>query len=274
MESVHCIICNSNSPSDYMVFQDTLNPSGNFNLMKCECSLIFLNPRPDSSEISKYYNDAYLPHINERKTLFNRAYGFIQKFTFRWKFKVLERYSGNFNNILDIGGGSGKFCEYLKSKNKSATNYDPYYTKNDNMFSNENTNKYDLVTLWHSLEHMHDIDRVFSDIHLKLREDGLLYIAVPNYLAHERPYFGSAWAAYDTPRHLYHFTPKTIQKLLNKYNFEIVDYYSMIQDTFFNIFLSKKSNIFKKIYILLKSILVITLNKEKSSSLLYICRRK
>ena len=102
----------------------------------------------------------------------------------------------------------------------------------------------------------------------------MLYIAVPNYLAYERSYFGVSWAAYDIPRHLYHFKPETITKLLNKYNFEIVNYHSMIQDTFFNIFLSKKSNILKKIYVLFVSILVIIFNKERSSSLLYICKRK
>ena len=89
-----------------MVFKDGLNASDTFNLMKCECSLIFLNPRPDSSEISKYYNDTYLPHVNQKKTLFNRAYSFIQKITFRWKFKVLQTHSGNFNNILDINKGN------------------------------------------------------------------------------------------------------------------------------------------------------------------------
>tara|TARA_Y100001970_G_scaffold59721_1_gene76056 strand:+ start:7161 stop:7985 length:825 start_codon:yes stop_codon:yes gene_type:complete len=274
MESIHCIICNSSKSSDYLGFQDTLNNDNIFNLVKCKCGLIFLNPRPDSVEISKYYNEAYLPHTNERKKMFDRVYAFIQKFTFKWKLKIIERYSGKFNSVLDIGGGSGTFCKYLQNKNKLATNYDPYYDKADSKDFNDNVDSYDLITLWHSLEHMHDIDSIFSDINLKLKENGLLYIAVPNYLAYERSYFGVSWAAYDIPRHLYHFKPETIAKLLNKYNFEIVNYHSMIQDTFFNIFLSKKSNILKKIYVLFVSILVIIFNKERSSSLLYICKKK
>ena len=273
MESIHCIICNSSKSSDYLIFQDTLNDHI-FNLVKCKCGLIFLNPRPDNIEMTKYYNEVYLPHLNERKKIFDKVYSFIQKFTFKWKLKIIERYSGKFNSVLDIGGGSGTFCKYLQNKNKFARNYDPYYYKEDSKDFNDDVDSYDLITLWHSLEHMHDIDSIFSDINVKLKENGFLYIAVPNHLAYERPYFDVSWSAYDIPRHLYHFKPETISKLLNKYNFEIVNYHSMIQDTFFNIFLSKKFNILKKIYILFVSVLVIFFNKEKSSSLLYICKRK
>ena len=274
MELINCIICNSDKFYDNLEISDHSNPSVIFNLVKCDCGLIFLNPRPDSVEISKYYNEKYLPHVITKKNFFNRIYRFIQRFTFRWKVSIIKKYSGDFSNVLDIGGGAGGFCNYLKNKNKIAINFDPYLSDSSKFDLNKNVNKYDLITMWHSLEHIHDIDSIFSDIHLKLKKNGFLYIAVPNYLAYERPYFDVSWAAYDTPRHLYHFKPETIARLLNKYNFEIINYHSMIQDTFFNIFLSKKSNFLKKIYVLFVSILVIIFNKERSSSLLYICKRK
>ena len=100
-----------------------------------------------------------------------------------------------------------------------------------------------------------------------MKDNGLLYIAIPNHDAYERAYFNDSWIAYDIPRHLYHFNQKTATKLLNLHGFSVMKTYSMIQDTFFNILLSKNLNVFKKMYVLLKSIIVISFNKKKSSSL-------
>ncbi len=270
MESIHCIICNSNHTSDYRKFKDTFNNNESFTLVKCECGLIFLNPRPNQDEISQYYDESYLPH-NKKKTLFAKLYNFIQKITFFWKWRILKKNSYTFSNVLDIGGGAGTFCNYLENKNIQSDNYDPYFNKGD-----ENTvflDHYDIITLWHSLEHAHDTKKLFSYIDSKLKNNGLLYIAIPSHDAYERPYFGDSWIAYDIPRHLYHFNEETATKLLNLYGFSVIKTYSMIQDTFFNVLLSKNLNIFKKIYVLLKSIIVILFNKRKSSSLLYICKR-
>ena len=120
---------------------------------------------------------------------------------------------------------------------------------------------------------MHNVDQVFETINKHLEKNGMLYIAVPNFSANERKYMRYNWPAYDIPRHLYHFTPDTIKRLLKKQNFEIVKYYSMFQDTFFNVLVSKDNNFLKKIYILLKSLIIICFNKEKSSSILYVCKR-
>ena len=114
MELVNCIICNSGKFSTYLKINDGSNAANVFDLVKCRCGLILLNPRPDSIEISKYYDKTYLPHLGQKKTLFNRIYRFVQKLTFKWKINILKRHSGDFYNVLDIGGGSGTFCTYLK----------------------------------------------------------------------------------------------------------------------------------------------------------------
>ena len=133
---------------------------------------------------------------------------------------------------------------------------------------------YDVITLWHSLEHIHNIENLFGNINRLIKDRGTLLIAVPNLNAPERLFYKQNWAPYDAPRHLYHFNQETVTKLLALYGFSIVKTYSMIQDTFFNILLSKNLNIFKKIYVLLKSLIVISFNRKKSSSLLYVCKRK
>ena len=109
---------------------------------------------------------------------------------------------------------------------------------------------------------MHNVNQVFETINKHLEKEGMLYIAVPNFSAYERKYMKYNWPAYDTPRHLYHFTPDSIKRLLKKQNFEVVKYYTMIQDTFFNVLVSKNNNFLKKIYILLKSLTVIFLKKR------------
>ena len=270
MESIHCIICNSNHTSDYKKFKDTCNSNVFFTLVECECGLIFLNPRPDQEEISQYYDESYLPHTN-KKTLFTNLYNFIQKITFFWKWRILKKNSQTFSNLLDIGGGAGAFCDYLENKDIQSDNYDPYFNKGgENRVS---LDCYDVITLWHSLEHVHDTKKLFSYIDSKLKKNGLLYIAIPNHDAYERSYFGNSWIAYDVPRHLYHFSEETTNKLLNLYGFSVMRKYSMMQDTFFNVLLSKNLNVFKKMYVLLKSLIVISFNKKKSSSLLYVCKR-
>ena len=271
MESIYCIICNSNKASHYKKIKDTCNRSEAFTLVKCKCDLVFLNPRPDKEEISRYYDESYLPH-NEKKTLFIKFYNFIQKITFFWKWRILKKNSLNLTAVLDIGGGAGTFCDYLENKNIKSINYDPYFNKRD--VAPVSLDNYDAITLWHSLEHVHNIKELFSYIDSKLKKDGFLYIAIPNHDAYERSYFGDSWIAYDLPRHLYHFNQETIAKLLHIYGFTIIKTYSMIQDTFFNILLSKDMNLLKKIYVLLKSIIVISFNKKKSSSLLYVCKRE
>ena len=270
MESIDCIICNSSNLSDYKKIQDTHDLNTFFNLSKCDCGFIFLNPRPDENEISKYYDELYLPHTS-KKSFFNMIYNLIQKVTFFWKWAILRKKSYKLNSLLDIGGGSGNFSKFLKNKGVNAYNYDPYF-KNDANISTDR--KYDVITLWHSLEHIHDIKKIFSKINSSLSNKGVLYIAIPNHDAYERSYFEEKWVAYDTPRHLYHFNPETISTLLNLYGFCIIKEYSMLQDTAFNIFLSKKNSILKKYIILVKSIFMILFNKKISSSLLYVCRKK
>ena len=139
--------------------------------------------------------------------------------------------------------------------------------------------KYNIITFWHSLEHIHNLNEVFDLIQKHLISDGYLFIAVPNLDAVEKKYFNENWAPYDAPRHLYHFNYKSMEKILNKYNFKIINYKTLYQDSVYNIFLSLKtmslSNSIKLFYYSIISILkILFINKNISSSILYICKRK
>ena len=134
--------------------------------------------------------------------------------------------------------------------------------------------KFDLITMWHSLEHIHNLNKTLKSLNEKLSDNGHLLIAVPNISAAEKKYLGTKWVAYDAPRHLYHFDQKSLENLISKYGFEIVQIKPIYQDTFFNIY--KSLNMFTMIFfpiIFFISFIEILINKSKSSSQLFICTK-
>ena len=267
METIKCPICCSSNYSHYAYLNDRLNIDENikFNLVRCKCNLIFLNPRPSEEEISKYYkSNNYSPH-SENSFLYKLA----QKVSFFWKYHLIRKYK-NKCTILDYGSGKGDFSSYMTLKGFKVDNYEPILNSKNTIKDN-----YDIISMWHSLEHIHDLANCFSKINNHLKDKGFLIIAVPNIDAIEKKYFKENWCAYDAPRHLYHFNEKTISKLLDKYNFKIVNIRNILQDTFYNIYLSlDKKNFLYFLYFSFFSLIKILLNSKNSSSKLYICIKK
>ena len=286
MEQIKCPICDSDSSNHFLSLKDRLEVSNEiFSLVECDCNFIYLNPRPNEKEIYTYYkNENYDPHNNV-----NFLYKSIQKFSFIWKVSIIKKISQKNNiSILDYGAGKGEFASFFKKKNNNChiDIYEPilnnFNLNNDiQVFSNHSDIKlkYNIITFWHSLEHIHNLNEVFSLIQKHLISDGYLFIAVPNLDAVEKKYFNKNWAPYDAPRHLYHFNYKSMKKILNKHNFKIINYKTLYQDSIYNIFLSLKtmsfSNTIKLFYYSIISILkILFINKKISSSILYICKRK
>ena len=270
METINCQICSSNSYQEYLSVKDRLNISHDyFQIVKCECGFVYLNPRPDEKEINKYYSSkAYSPHSNT--SIF---YKIAQFFSFRWKFKLINRYIGKNKEILDYGSGKGEFGDYLDKKGFNINNYEPIL---DNSNSLDDNKKYDIITLWHSLEHIHDLSKALDHIYKLLNNKGYVFFAIPNIDAVEKYFFNKEWVAYDAPRHLYHFNEKSLNELLSKHNFKIIKSNSIFQDTFYNIYLSIQSKnflikLFQFAYISFISFFTILFNNNKSSSKLYIC---
>ena len=138
--------------------------------------------------------------------------------------------------------------------------------------------KFDVITLWHSLEHIHDISELYKQINRLLSHDGILLIAVPNLSAPEKTFYGEKWAPFDAPRHLYHFQIESLKDLCNKYKFKILRKYSLYQDTPYNILLSISNNspfqIFKGILVFVYSIFrTIISGPHYSSSFVVICKK-
>ena len=273
METVNCIICNSNPSVILKTFKCDNKES--FNLVKCKCDFVYLNPRPDIKSIVKYYDSQYLTNKNRLSLLFKN----LQKISFIWKYsKIKKIFNTNKGLCLDIGSGNNTFSEFLESKKWETLSYDinnGSFKIND--IYNLKDNSIDLITMWHSIEHFHNINEIFEIISKKIKDDGYLLIACPNIQAAEIKLLKNQWVAYDIPRHLYHFSPKSLSNYINKFNFKVVSKYQMLQDTIFNIFMSLKHyNIFIRIlffcFILIYSLITINYSNDKSSSYTYVCK--
>ncbi len=250
METIECFICGQTAHKPYETVSDRLGDTDqSFQLVKCNCGFIFLNPRPDKSNIQKYYNvPDYHPHEVKKQKLWDYLYRTVQSGTLYWKYKKILPFE-ELCMLLDIGGGQGEFANYMAEKDWSVYYQDEHSTIKRTLISNPIQsythlnqvpvdNKYSVITLWHSLEHIHDLDYLFTFITKNLVENGVAAIAVPNFYAPEKEILGKAWAPYDAPRHLYHFTLQSLEEICDKYKLKILRKYSMFQDTPYNVLLS------------------------------------
>ncbi|MBC8257126.1 MAG: class I SAM-dependent methyltransferase [Candidatus Marinimicrobia bacterium] len=290
MENINCIVCGKNISTAYIEVSDRLSKSPElFQLVKCDCNFVYLNPRPSQANISTYYNSPeYDPHNNLKNNKLGKLYKLVQSVALRFKFRRISSFHKS-GKILDVGGGNGEFAAFMALQGWKVVLQDKI-SKIDNLRDRENIiavqnlekikkdECFNVITLWHSLEHIHNIEELYSQINRLLKPDGILLIAIPNINAPEKPFFNNKWAPFDAPRHLYHFQLNTLNELCNRYKFEIVRKFSLFQDTPYNILLSLSENtpfqFLRGMLVFCYSIIVTILRgPEHSSSLLVICRK-
>jgi 2-polyprenyl-3-methyl-5-hydroxy-6-metoxy-1,4-benzoquinol methylase len=282
---INCPICDGSIFQNFIKVKDRFNTSNikKFQLVKCNCGFIFLNPRPNTDEISNFYNHTdYDPHKNRNFNAYDIIYKIVQKLALKIKYNKIKRLK-NKGKLLDIGGGKGEFALFMHKKGFSSSIQDNFSYYNGILDFYTNINKinkkyFDVISMWHVLEHVHNLENLFNSINTILNKNGILVIAVPNHDAIERKYFNDKWAPYDAPRHLYHFNLSSLEKILNKNGFKILKKYSMIQDTFYNILLSinKRSffSLFKFIFIsIISAINIIIRGNNISSTIMVICKK-
>jgi 2-polyprenyl-3-methyl-5-hydroxy-6-metoxy-1,4-benzoquinol methylase len=227
--------------------------------------LIFLNPRPTAETIGKYYEPMdYDPFISlkQEPSFQDRLYTALRRFiTLRYKaLSVLKRakfQSGERYRALDIGCATGDFSAELK-RHAKAVQVDLYgiemsekavrfaqeenelYAKQGELLTVEFGVEFDLITMWHVLEHVLRLNETLEKLHRVLKPNGLLVVAMPNPDAWDAQHYGKYWNGYDAPRHLYHFTPKVFTKLLVSHRFKLVDMHALPLDSYYNALLSEK----------------------------------
>lgn len=272
MESTNCIICNKSS---FDIFKLLEFDNKKFTLVKClKCSLVFLNPRLNESDIGKYYNENYKP-FQKKKNFINSIYKIIRHINFYIKKKIIIEYVGKNKNNLDIGSGDSFFSKKLNDLGWVSSSYDKFNPCDTDIKSLLKLNKksFNSITMWHSIEHMYDINSVFKNVNNILSDSGFLFIACPNIDSKEVDYLNNNWAAYDLPRHIYHFNYNSMSIFLEKHGFTIEKVKNLKIDTFYNIFMSRNTNALYKILILFRCFVNQLINIKKSSSLVYVCKK-
>ena len=250
-----CPACGERKLQDFLLCQDHTVSKEFFQIQSCqECGFRFTNPRPQEELIAPYYaSEEYISHSNTNKGLFNRLYQIVRYFTLRNKVKkVLSACLGKKGKLLDIGCGTGHFLEVAKQRKWEVAGMEPDEQARQqaeerlgqkiygSLQEIEGCNLYDAITLWHVLEHVHQLDRMLLKIKSILKPGGKLLIAVPNSYSDDAKHYRQHWAAYDVPRHLYHFGQLQIREILEAKGFQFEETKAMYFDAYYISMMSEK----------------------------------
>jgi len=249
-----CPVCDNESFTTHLDCPDHFLSKEIFTISKCEkCGFLFTNPRPEANKLSSYYqSEKYISHSNSRKGFQNLLYQWVRNYTISKKLKLIRSYKQQ-GTLLDIGCATGEFLNYCKNKKWDVLGIEPNKTARENGIENYSliieseshlniiqSSSFDVITMWHVLEHVPLVNERIDQLQRLLRSNGYLFIAVPNANSHDAKFYGSFWAAYDVPRHLYHFTKGTITRLFSKHDFVLVKAVPMKFDSYYVSMLSEK----------------------------------
>ncbi|RZK48941.1 MAG: class I SAM-dependent methyltransferase [Pedobacter sp.] len=219
-------------------------------LLDDELQLLKTNPQPTAEVLSRYYeSDDYISHTDGKRTLFEKAYHIVKQKALRDKIAIVEKYSTK-GTLLDIGAGTGDFLVTANNSGWNTTGIEPSGkarsiavskgVKFQEDLSDISDNSFDVVTMWHVLEHVPDVEMQIRELRRIAKPDGTIIIAVPNFKSYDAKYYGRHWAAYDVPRHLWHFSKTAIEKLFSREGMELIKVLPMKFDSFYVSLLSEK----------------------------------
>lgn len=251
--------------------------------------LQMLVTRPQPENLDRYYeSDAYISHTDANHTFTDKVYQAVKSFSLWMKVQLIKKYANGNTSLLDIGAGTGDFLLAARTRGWSVDGVEP--NRDARMRSREKRmelhpnmealpkKEFQVITLWHVLEHLPDLENQILKFRWHLEDTGTMLIAVPNYKSYDAKHYKESWAAYDVPRHLWHFSRTSMEKLFDKHGFEVVETKPMVFDAFYVSLLSEKyktgkTNFIKAIALGLVSNLSGWRTKEYSS-IIYILQKK
>ena len=286
-----CPVCNGNEFKQFLTCTDFFVSGEEFRIKQCNsCGFKITENIEDEDNIGRYYeSEKYISHSNTTKGLVNSVYHSVRKYMLGRKRRLVEKASGIIKgHILDVGTGTGFFLNEMKDygwqvtgteKSSDARDFAKKEFNLDN-FPSENLftlkdNSFDVITLWHVLEHIHRLNENMETFNRLLKPDGKLIIAVPNHESSDAKHYKNFWAAYDVPRHIWHFAPKQMKKLGEKHGFKLASLHTMPFDSFYVSMLSEKYKksklgLLKGIFYGKLSWLNSIFNPAKCSSVIYV----
>ena len=254
MENIkNCPICESTEQTVFLKSRNFRVNAEKFDVMECNsCTFRYTSPLPSMTEIGEYYDPQnYVSHTGTKKGLINKLFHSARFFTLRNKYKLLSKVSKG-KRHLDIGAGNGVFLSFMQEKGWDVSGVElddasrARIVENTGLpiakfvQDNSETEEYDVITMWHVLEHVYELKKDIKTIKEKLKKNGALIVAVPNCASYDAKKYKEFWAAYDLPIHLYHFRPQNIKDLFAQYNMEVVETKPMKFDSFYISLISEK----------------------------------
>jgi 2-polyprenyl-3-methyl-5-hydroxy-6-metoxy-1,4-benzoquinol methylase len=287
-----CPVCGNKNFSPFLQSSDFFLTKEEFKIVRCiNCGLKFVNPRPDESEIGRYYKSSdYVSHGGKMNFL-TFLYKTIRNSAIRKKYKIVKQHARG-KNILDIGCGTGEFLDFCNKKGFEVKGIEPaekprsfaqirykLEVKEESYLEDIVNPEFDIITMWHVLEHVHLLNERMNKIMEILKSDGTIIIAVPNCDSWDARYYGKFWAAYDLPRHLYHFSGDTMKILAQAHALKIEKIIPMKLDAFYISLLSEKyakgnKNYFRAIINGIRSNNFAMKNDKNYSSLIFILKKE
>lgn len=229
---------------DYLVSQES------YEVMVCnQYDMLVTSPVP--IDLGSYYEDEeYISHTDAKKTLFDKVYQLIKSISLKRKYRLINSFETG-KRILDIGAGTGDFLSFFKDKGWEIFGVEPsakarelalrkevHLEENLKEFSQK---KFDVISMWHVLEHVPNLSEYIRSLHQMLSDSGVLFIAVPNFKSYDALHYKEFWAAYDVPRHLWHFSQKAIEQLFSEHQMKVIEKHPLKFDAYYVSLLSEKN---------------------------------
>ncbi len=250
-----CPSCLSDLQMPFITALDHSISKENFDIVRClQCQLLFTNPRPKNTEAGAYYqSESYISHSNTQVGLINKLYHAVRKITLSQKTNWIEKEKTGNKKLLDIGCGNGHFLKACQNMGWYISGMEldkstalraakllgiPIYP---NLNSFDELEKYQVISLWHVLEHVYELHDYFNFFKTRLDHGGKLLLALPNSKSFDAHYFKKYWAAFDVPRHIYHFDNDTIQTLAAQHGFKLKKKKAQLFDSFYIALLSHEN---------------------------------
>jgi len=276
----------------YLTCEDYTVSHKKFNLLiNAEFEMLETFPQPKLEELSSYYESSdYISHTDSKTSIIDKVYHLVKLYTIQKKVSLINSFKTENKKLLDVGCGTGDFLVACKNNGWIINGVEPNLNAKKIISSKLqdgeiiyadlfelNNEQFDVITLWHVLEHVPNLQDYISELIKLLKPNGVLIVAVPNFKSYDANYYNEFWAAFDVPRHLWHFSKKSIELLFSKQGMIVSKTLPMKFDSFYVSMLSEKykngkSNFIKAFWIGLKSNLKALSNNEYSS-LIYVIKK-
>lgn len=250
-----CPICGNDSHKKIMECVDHTVSKSTFIIVECnECSFRFTNPIPSENDIGTFYeSEDYVSHSDTKKGVINRLYHIVRNRSLKKKYSLVRRLS-NQRSLLDIGCGTGAFLDHVNQHDWRCVGLEPSKQARDYAYEHYRLDvgdlsrleqmpagEFNVITMWHVLEHVHRLNELVEKVSSIMQKDGSFVVAVPNCDSYDAKKYGADWAAYDVPRHLYHFRQDQMKKLMAKHGLVVTEILPMKYDSYYVSMLSEKN---------------------------------